>query len=185
VAAIRPPAKETTMRRTLAAVTLLLAVGTAGCGSHDDPTVATAGSGTPKASAGGSTAANGQDTKLKYSQCMRDHGMTWFPDPGPDGGLGVKVPDGTDQNKLEKAQEACKAYAPGANRSGKLSDEDLNKLRQMSQCVRDHGFSKYPDPDSNGGISVNDKTLGVAGDDPAFLKALQECRKYLPPRKKS
>lgn len=169
------------MRRTLAAVTLLLAVGTAGCAGHDDPTVATAGSGTPKASAG--AAANGQDSRLKYSQCMRDHGMTWFPDPGPDGGLGVRVPAGTDENKLEKAQEACKAYAPGSNRNGKLSDEDLNKLRQMSQCVRDHGFSKYPDPDSNGGINVNNETLGVAPDDSAFLKALQECRKYLPPRK--
>ncbi len=172
------------MRRTLAAVTLLLAAGAAGCGRHGEPTVATAGSGPPKVRAGGGTAASGQDSDLKYSQCMRDHGMTWFPDPGSDGGLKVRVPDGTDQNRLEKAQEACKAYAPGANRSGVLSDQDLNKLRQMSQCVRDHGFSKYPDPDAHGGITIGSETLGVTPGDPAFEKALRECRKLLPPRKK-
>jgi hypothetical protein len=169
------------MRRTLATLALLLAVATAGCGHDADPKVATADSGAPKARAG--AAADGKDSPLKYSQCMRDQGLTWFPDPQADGGMKVSVPDGTNQNAMEKAEEACKDYAPGANRGVKISTEDLEKVRQMSQCIREHGFSRYPDPDSNGGIQIDSRALGVEPDDPAFEKARQECQKFLPPRK--
>ncbi|TMR97711.1 hypothetical protein [Nonomuraea basaltis] len=144
--------------------------------------MATVNSGAPTASAS-AAAGSDQASELKFSQCMRDQGLTWFPDPGPDGGMKVSVPPGTDQSKYEKAEEACKAYAPGANQNGTISDEDLNKLRQMAQCIRDHGFSKYPDPDANGGTHFDPKTVGVEPDDPAFEKARQECQKYLPPRK--
>jgi hypothetical protein len=76
----------------VSAFVLLLAVGAAGCSRHDDPAVATANSGAPKASAG--AAANGEKSLLKFSQCMRDQGFTWFPDPQPDGGLVVHNRDG-------------------------------------------------------------------------------------------
>src|SRR5262245_26950750 len=162
------------------ALTLLLAVGAAGCGRSNDPTVATVRPGAPQATA----SAAGEGSGLKYSQCMRDQGFTWFPDPAPDGGLKVSVPEGTDQTKFEKAEETCKVYAPGSGQNGrKLSDEDLDKVRQVSQCMRDHGFPKYPDPDSNGSITIDIKALGVEPDDPAFQKAIQGCQKYLPPRK--
>jgi len=169
------------MRRGLSAIALMLTVGTAGCASHDDPKVATAGSGSPKPGAG--TTAGGQGSELKYSQCMRDHGLAWYPDPKPDGSLGVNVPAGTDENVLKKAQDACKAYAPGANRNGRLSADDINKIRRVSQCVRDHGFPKYPDPDSTGAINVDSRTIGVGPEDASFRKAMQDCQKYLPPRK--
>jgi hypothetical protein len=172
------------MRPTLAAITLLFVVGTAGCaGSSGDPTVPTAESGAPKASAG--AAANGQDSDLKYSQCMRDEGLSWFPDRGADGGLKVSVPEG-QQSTFEKAEEACKEYAPGANRSGgPISEEDLTKLRQMAQCIRDHGFPKWPDPDANGGTTVDSTLIGAEPNDPAFQQAMQECEKYRPARKDS
>lgn len=167
----------------LSAFALMLAVGTAGCAKGEDPTVATANSGAPKAGATATTG-SGQDSGLKYSQCMRDQGFTWFPDPGADGGLKVSVPESTDQSKYEKAEEACKAYAPGSSQNGgKISEEDLNKVRQMAQCIRDHGFSKYPDPDANGGTQINEESTGISHDDPAFQKARQECQKYMPPRK--
>jgi hypothetical protein len=166
----------------LSAFALMLAVGTAGCAKGEDPTVATANSGAPKAGATATTG-SGQDSGLKYSQCMRDQGLTWFPDPGADGGLKVSVPEGT-QSKYEKAEEACKAYAPWEGQQGhQISAEDRNKLRQVSQCMRDHGFAKYPDPDANGSIKIDSKVLGVEPDDPAFQKAMQECDKYMPPRK--
>jgi hypothetical protein len=174
--------KETIMRRTLATVALLMAVGMMGCSHADDPKVATAHSGAPSATAG--TAAGGQNSDLKYSQCMRDHGLEWFPDPGPDGGLGVRVPAGTDQNTLNKAEEACKAYNPATNRTGKVSQADLDKIRQESQCIRDHGFPKYPDPDANGTVAIDEKNTGISPDDEAFEKARQECQKYAPPRQK-
>jgi hypothetical protein len=186
VVAAGPPTKETTMRRTLTTLTpllaLLVAVGTAGCSRPSDPTVATLHSGSPQASAG--AGADGEDSMLKFSQCMRGQGLTWFPDPGPDGGLTVHNPEGINQSTDDKAEQACKAYYPGANQKGTLSEADLNKLRQVSQCIRDHGFSKYPDPDAKGSIQIDEKSTGIAPDDPAFVKAMQECQKYLPPRTK-
>ncbi|MEV4641072.1 hypothetical protein AB0J80_27390 [Actinoplanes sp. NPDC049548] len=166
----------------LSAVALTFAMGLAGCGKEKDPSVATANPGAPKAAA--SAAPQGDDTGLKFSQCMRDQGMSWFPDPGADGGLKVSIPEGTDQNKYDKAEEACKAYAPGSgSQGGRLSDEDLGKIRQMAQCMRDKGFTNYPDPDSNGSIQINEDTVGISPDDPAFQKAMQECQKYMPPRR--
>ncbi|TMR22388.1 hypothetical protein ETD86_11870 [Nonomuraea turkmeniaca] len=175
----KPSAKKTAMRQTLSAVALLLAVGTAGCARHHDPTVATAGSGEPKAGAS-AAAGNDQTSALKFSQCMRDQGLTWFPDPDAEGNLGVHAPDGVDQSKVDKAEEACKAYSPWRGRQGQqISAEDLNKLRKVSQCMRDHGFAKYPDPDANGSIKI-DSEAGFKPDDPAFQKARQECDKYMP-----
>jgi hypothetical protein len=143
---------------------LVLVAAATGCTHHNAPTK-------PK------------NADLTFSQCMRDQGLTWFPDRDANGGLKVSVPDGVDQSTFDKAEQACKAYAPGANRSGPISDADFAKLRQMAQCIRDHGFAKYPDPDANGSINIDSKELGVAPDDPAFEKARQDCQKYLPPRK--
>jgi hypothetical protein len=98
-----------TRKQRLAAVALLLTVGLAGCAKKNDPTVATGGSGGPKT--GASSAATGDNSDLKFSQCMRDQGLTWFPDPDPNGGLKVSIPTGTDQSTVDKAQEACKQYA--------------------------------------------------------------------------
>ncbi|MQY05508.1 hypothetical protein [Actinomadura macrotermitis] len=168
-----------TLRRAIAAIAVMLSTGTAGCAGHEDPNVATAASGAPRAGA----TTGGPSSELKYSRCMRDQGLSWFPDPAPDGSLGVRVPEGTDENTYKKAQEACKKYAPGANQGGRISADDLNKIRKVSQCIREHGFSKYPDPDSNGAIQGDSKDLGFEPDDPAFRKAMRECQKYLPPRK--
>jgi hypothetical protein len=165
------------------AFVLLLTVGAAGCGRHHDPAVATANSGAPNASAG--AAADGEKSLLKFSQCMREQGLTWFPDPQPDGGLVVHNPDGVDQSKVDKAEQACNKYYPAGNGGGPIPAADLAKIRQVSQCMRDHGFAKYPDPDANGSITVDSKVLGVEPTDPAFRKAIQECRKYLPAPKSS
>ncbi|MET7403427.1 hypothetical protein ABZS66_59140 [Dactylosporangium sp. NPDC005572] len=165
------------------AIVLLLAVGAAGCSRHDDPAVATANSGAPDAGAG--AAGDGETSLLRFSQCMRDQGLTWYPDPQPDGGLVVHNPDGVDQGKLAKAEEACKRYYPGGSQRGPIPAEDLAKIRQVSQCMRDHGFANYPDPDANGSITIDSKVLGVEPDDPAFQRARQECDKYLPAPKRS
>jgi hypothetical protein len=53
---------------------------------------------------------------LKYSQCMRAHGIKDFPDPNPEGGLEIKAGPGSDLDPasrlFQSAQEACKQYLP-------------------------------------------------------------------------
>jgi hypothetical protein len=131
--------------------------------------------------------AGGSDERdpAKFSQCMRDQGLSWYPDPQPDGGLVVHQPDGVDETKMKKAEQACAKYFPGGGVKKPAPAEDIAKLRQVSQCMRDHGYDKFPDPDAYGGISVDNKLLGVDDNDPKFRAADQECRKYLPsPRTK-
>jgi len=59
---------------------------------------------------------------LKYSQCMRDHGIKDFPDPNPQGGISVTASPGADldpNNPLFKAaQKACQSLQPGGGAGG-------------------------------------------------------------------
>lgn len=52
----------------------------------------------------------------KFSQCMRDHGLPNFPDPGADGGvqldLGKLGVSGPDDPRLTAAQSACEHLLP-------------------------------------------------------------------------
>ncbi|MET9021936.1 hypothetical protein ABZV93_18300 [Actinopolymorpha sp. NPDC004070] len=53
---------------------------------------------------------------LKYSKCMRDHGLKAFPDPNPDGGMRIEMKPGSDMDpqnpKFQAAEEACKSLRP-------------------------------------------------------------------------
>ena len=141
------------------AITLTLALCATGCGKD----------------AGGQ---NSDASGLKYSQCMRSQGISWYPDPQPNGDMVASEPPGDDHQKLEAAEQACRKYNP-INEANPISSEDFAKLRKMSQCMRDQGIAKYPDPDPNGGVTL-DKSSGISPDDPSFKKALDECKKYGP-----
>ncbi|WP_203737669.1 hypothetical protein [Actinoplanes cyaneus] len=161
-------------RKMLTAALLVLTI--AGCTKAGEPTVATAD---PGATASG--AAGGEErSALAYSKCMRAQGQTWFPDPDPQGGLTVHNPDGVDQKKVEAAEQACRKYAPWEGPKTPIPAEDLAKLRQVAQCMRDHGLTNWPDPDANGGTSIDTKKLGVDPGDPKVRQAQQECQKLAP-----
>ncbi len=171
------------MRSAILTLGLLLTVAAAGCaGSGDDgAAVATAQSGPVTASAGPSAAASDDpDAPLKFSKCMRENGMTWFPDPQPDGGLRVRTPKDVDPAKMKAAQEACKQYAPWADADRRLDPEALEKVRQMAKCMRENGVPDFPDPQPNGGIAIERGQLGVGPGDPVFDKAREKCEKFMP-----
>jgi hypothetical protein len=165
--------------RTVLALGLLLTLAVGGCGKAKDDGggVASAG-GTATPSSSAAAADKEADAALKFSQCMREQGLTWFPDPEPVGhGMRLSIPKGADQAKLEKAMEACKKYAPNGGEPRKLNPEELEKARQMAQCMRDHGVKDFPDPNPDGDIRM----LGKKGPgDPTFDKAMEACAQYGP-----
>jgi hypothetical protein len=61
------------------------------------------------------------EQQRKFAQCMRDNGITEFPDPDPNGGIRVQTSPGSHMNPgdpaFKAAQEACAKYQP-APRSG-------------------------------------------------------------------
>ncbi|GAA3227072.1 hypothetical protein GCM10010468_55720 [Actinocorallia longicatena] len=160
----------------IAALGLTLSLGAMGCGKDEDPKVASAD---PGASSSAAPAGDSEASPIKYSRCMREQGLTWYPDPQPDGGLVVSEPEGTDPKKVEAAETACKKYFPGGGAKGKAPAEDIAKVQQAAKCMREHGVANYPDPDANGNLHIDEK-LGINDDDPTVKKAQQECQKYFP-----
>ncbi|GAA4140334.1 hypothetical protein [Actinomadura keratinilytica] len=62
-----------------------------------------------------------RNAAVAYAKCMRDQGVTKFPDPDPQGGIKLNANE-IDQNspQFKKAADACAKYqpgGPGANRS--------------------------------------------------------------------
>ncbi|GIH78436.1 hypothetical protein [Planobispora longispora] len=56
------------------------------------------------------------DQGIKFAQCMREHGIP-MKDPGADGKMMIQIPQGTSEEKVEEAQEACKEFQPGGGPS--------------------------------------------------------------------
>ncbi|GIE13808.1 hypothetical protein [Paractinoplanes ferrugineus] len=174
---------------TCLAVTALLA---GGCGSSDDdapPGVAqvTTGASQPAGGAeipsggGGAELSQRQiyDGLLKYSKCMREHGVSSFPDPVIGKGLqvnGNEVGQGTAAYK--SADDVCKSLMPG----GAGADDapaDRTAALKYSKCMRDQGVTKFPDPAANGSVDLDIDKIGMAPDNPVFQAALKACQQYL------
>jgi hypothetical protein len=68
---------------------------------------------------------------LKYSQCMRAHGIKDFPDPNAEGGLEIRADPGSDLDPasplFRSAAEACKRYLPDGGKGGTLNSSGGGK----------------------------------------------------------
>src|SRR5581483_5687606 len=100
------------MRRTVRPLVALAVVAVMGAGCSNTP----AGTATGNKPAGSSTATT-HEMAMKFSQCMRDNGVSEFPDPDPSGALTIDgVLNGTslDPNTAawKRAISACQDLEP-------------------------------------------------------------------------
>ena len=62
---------------------------------------------------------------LKYSRCMRAHGISDFPDPSSQGGIALQPKPGSDLDphnpRFQAADKACRHDQPGGRKSGSLN----------------------------------------------------------------
>jgi len=155
-----------------------LALSMSGCGqAEEDPGVASAG-GSPSASSSTSpNGGDGEDTLVKFSQCMRANGVPNFPDPkeGSNGGVDLSVPDGTDPQKVASAQANCKQYMPNGGEVKKPDAKGVEELRKFAKCMRDHGVTKFPDPSADG-QQVDVTKLGIDPMSAPFQAAQKACQ---------
>jgi hypothetical protein len=149
----------------LASVALIAA----GCGSSD--TARTSATATP----GKATA---RDKAVKFSECIRAHGVTDFPDPDAKGDYqyGVSVSPAV----WKRATTACKDLQPSGTLSGKRTHEEQSGALKFAQCMRDHGVKDFPDP-ANGEPLVDTTKIPSLGNrsprtDPVFAPAMDRCR---------
>jgi hypothetical protein len=158
-----------------------LAVVLAGCGSAaDDPQVASAGGAgaTTSTTAGAEPAVDDEDRMRQFAACMREHGID-LPDPQPGGGL-VHIegkPGDVDRDAMRAAMEACRSLMPNGGQPPRLSPEDLEKVRAMAACMREHGVDMPdPDPDSGGMMIPHGENAPPPPDDETLRQAMEACR---------
>jgi hypothetical protein len=124
----------------------MVALISAGCGSN-------APSETGAASSSGSTptASSTREKPLKFAQCMRDNGVSEFPDPDASGeltidGIANRSSVDPDTAVFDKALGACKDLEPSGFTGHKRSTRQQSTALRFAQCIRDHGVKDFPDP---------------------------------------
>jgi hypothetical protein len=55
----------------------------------------------------------------------------------------------------------------------------MEHFRQIAKCKRENGIPNVPDPQPDGGISI-DKRLGIDPESATFKAAEKKCEQYLP-----
>jgi hypothetical protein len=136
---------------------------------------------------------------LKWSQCMRQHGVN-VSDPTGNGAIRIQssAPPGSARSDgpisgtattgggpagdptFQAAFNACKQYQPsGRQSSGPPSQQQLDAATRFAQCMRDHGIPMQdPRAQGNGGIMIG----GGGAVDPnsdQFKQAQQACQHFM------
>jgi hypothetical protein len=126
--------------RPLAALAIIVA----GCGSSAPSQSDTAGNSGTITASGTDTKATAQAKAVKFSECIRAHGVPHFPDPDAKGDyvFGIDVSPAV----WTKAVNACKALEPPGALSGKRSPKQQSDALRFAECVREHGVKDFPDP---------------------------------------
>ena len=128
---------------------------------------------------------NDEDKMRDFTKCMREHGVD-IPEPtaqpkagggstgGGKGSPGIVIQGaGPDKEKIDKANEACRPLLPNGGQPPKLDAQQLDEMRKMAKCMREHGVN-MPDPDPNNpGIMVNPDNAEQV--DPEVMKKAAEA----------
>ena len=169
------PTRITLLPRLLAAALCLLAGGLliTACG----------GSSSPSGSAG-----SAEDSALKFSRCMREHGVKDFPNPesGPGGVTRLKMKGeggGAEQATMEAAQEACRHFQEEGEEGHEPSPQEKvereEQVQKFAKCMREHGVELEV---HTAGGTTQLKIGGPkgGGPSPAFEAAQEACQGMMP-----
>jgi hypothetical protein len=168
--------------RLLAILAVVALIG-AGCGSSAPSETGTAGSGGSSGSGGTTTSARAKG--LKFSQCMRDHGVSAFPDPGASGELTIDaIANGssldTNSAAFEQAIGACKDLEPAGFTGTKRSAQKQQTALRFAQCIRDNGVEDFPDPTPDSPLvdTTRIPSTDRAGGMSVLNAAMQKCGSF-------
>jgi hypothetical protein len=166
------------MRRTLwpLAALAVLAVIVAGCSSTS------AGTGS---SSGGNSAAATHEEAVKFAECMRDNGVSAFPDPDASGALTIDgVVNGSSLDPSSAAWKqaigACKDLQPPGFTGHKRSAQEQEAALKFAQGMRDNGVKDFPDPTPDGPLVDTNRIPSSAtpGGMSILNAAMQKCRDF-------
>ncbi len=155
----------------------LLAAALSACGGGDSSATAA------------SSSADRQAARLKFTKCMRDHGVSLpdNPQPGAGGGGGGRraAIQQAGQARFQAAAKACAKYR--AQAFGNLTPQQRQAFQdafvKFSACMRQHGVD-VPTPNFNGGGPPADgqQRRRLDRSDPTVQAAMKACGDKLPRR---
>jgi hypothetical protein len=137
----------------------------------------------------------------EVAQCIRNNGLPGFPDPYFENGQlelppvdanveqqGQALLEGACRDswqRLEAALPEQKQDAqPKEEQRRPMTAEDLEKLKQFTECMRANGFATWPDPDETGTYHLGGAGLpaglgkGERPEDATFRTALEACHQF-------
>ena len=134
------------------------------------------GSSTPGATNSTTNSTAGHGEAVTFSQCMRNNGVSNFPDPSSSGQFTIdEVANGsgidTNSSAFQQALGACKSLEPSGFTGTQRTPQQQAAALKFAQCMRNNGITSFPDPSPDGPIiSVNG-----AHSIPGFQTALAKC----------
>jgi hypothetical protein len=175
----RRPRRQLRADATVGALIALAAI-LAGCGgAGSNPGVANVSASSTSGSH--SSSPSTYDRALAYANCVRTHGVPLWPDPDSSGRFDKSklTPRqlGVSSSKAGAAAHACRTLLP--TYSAAQQSQVLAQALRFSGCMRAHGSTNFPDPESNGAIRIPH----AMESSPVYLAALHFCiHKYgVPP----
>lgn len=121
---------------------------------------------------GGDEPVDRDSQAVAYSQCMRENGVTDFPDPDENGRLLVQRGPGS-AGDMEAASKACEDLRP-EGLGGGANGEPNPAMLELAECMRANGVPGFPDP-TGGGIRIS-PDMGFDPNSPEFAAAMEICR---------
>lgn len=111
---------------------------------------------------------------------MRNHGISNFPDaPGANGQGGRTWKDAFHNSSpaFAPADTACHHFLPpgGQTQSSAPSHRQIAVMLTFARCVRRHGFTRFPDPNSTGITHPMIVAAGIDLHQPALVQAADAC----------
>jgi len=138
--------------------------------------------------AAGNTNGAGRGQAVKFAECMRENGVSEFPDPDASGAMtidgvlnGSSLDPGTPAWKA--AIGACKdLQPPGFTGDGEASAGEQETRLEFARCMRENGVKDFPDPAPDGPLIDTNRIPSAAGRGalsiPGFQAAQQRCTAF-------
>jgi hypothetical protein len=148
-----------------------LALLAAACGSSPSAGVAQLGTTTTQSSS--ATRRSTYDQAVAFARCVRAHGVPLWPDPDSSGAFEKSAlsPNqlGVGSSQIASAERACRSLLP--TYTATPQPHVLAQAVTFSRCMRTHGATTFPDPESNGAIVIPH----AMENSPTYLAALHFC----------
>ena len=99
---------------------------------------------------GNASNSSGRSAGIRFSACMRSHGVPNFPDPGGSGGIQIGNGINPKAPAFQAAQKVCFKLLPGGG-PGRGGNSEARRLQllHLAECMRAHGVASFPDPSNS------------------------------------